>query len=812
MVTSQTAMKPRPWIECLPGGFLAAVVVCRLLTPTDAAPTGETLWIAQAALGALLVWACVAYRSQQARLRLNWVDMAVGLFCLGPVVGALAVISTSGDKRAAMTMLWEWVGIAVTWFLMRAQLTCSLENCRLKKGTVPAGNIDLLPEDHSLERDSPLFQSAVFVAAERKAMLLVVAAAAVSLSALGIWQHHFGYAASRRTYEKLKSEKTELEQAGRPNDLRKAVDWDRAMHKVRAELVRLDIPANDAARMLWEQRLYSSEPIGMFALANTLAGVLVCTCILWLGILAGARRAVPTWALVLGVILLALILYCLLLTKSRTAFVGLACGLGLWGAVTLGFRSAGLRRIWLAVAAAVAVLAVLVGIAAATGGLDRLVISESTKSLRYRFEYWESTWHMLMAAPRNWLLGVGPGNFRQHYLQFKLPQSSEEIADPHNLVLDVWANGGLIALLGLAGICLAGLRPLWMTLKTEASSHGLPSDLEENPHDSGSGGGVGILAGAVVGHLVVLLLGLGSEETLVLLVLGWLLAVIASGILFRSEPAPSVYGAAFAALAVHLLGAGGVGMPAITQMLLFWVALGEANAAGKTGESTGGATGGAGPRERWIWELGLRVASARIGFAGLGLFLGCWFTGLSPSLDSRSKIADGMYEWFDKGNVSKAEREFRHAADADPWSSAPYERLAELAFQRWQASGRGRLEDFERSVKLQQQAIACDPRQAGEYLTLGEMYIAGFKHTGKRSDAVAAAEAMRQAVALYPNFAVGQSQLAEALRLSGQPDEARQAARRALEVDAINERAGHIDKRLPAGRRELMAEILADGG
>jgi tetratricopeptide (TPR) repeat protein len=67
---------------------------------------------------------------------------------------------------------------------------------------------------------------------------------------------------------------------------------------------------------------------------------------------------------------------------------------------------------------------------------------------------------------------------------------------------------------------------------------------------------------------------------------------------------------------------------------------------------------------------------------------------------------------------------------------------------------------------------------------------------------------MRQAVALYPNHAAAQSQLAEALSLAGRHDEARAAARRALELDAINERAGHIDKRLPKGRLKLMDEIL----
>ncbi len=317
MVNSQTVAIPRPWIERLPGAILSAVVIARLLTPTDAAPIGETLWIAQVVLLGLLAWGVAAFPANQVLLRFNWVDAVVGLFCLGHVIGSLAAIATSGDKRAAMTMLWEWVGLAVTWFLLRQQLGS---------------------------------------AAERNGMLLVVAAAAVSLAGLGIWQHHFGYAEMRQEFAKLKAENAALVRAGRPNDPQRPLEWDRAMHKVRAEFARLDIPVDDSSRMLWEQRLYSSEPIGMFALANTLAGVLVCASILWLGMLVCAGRDVPAWVLALGGILTALILYCLLLTKSRTAFVGLAAGLGLWGAAELGFRRAeGCAASWPVLAAGAAI-------------------------------------------------------------------------------------------------------------------------------------------------------------------------------------------------------------------------------------------------------------------------------------------------------------------------------------------------------------------------------------------------------------------------------------------------------------------------
>ena len=61
-----------------------------------------------------------------------------------------------------------------------------------------------------------------------------------------------------------------------------------------------------------------------------------------------------------------------------------------------------------------------------------------------------------MSSPFFWW-GVGPGNFASPYLKYKLPQSSEEILDPHNLFLEVWATAGFWALLALAGALALGL-------------------------------------------------------------------------------------------------------------------------------------------------------------------------------------------------------------------------------------------------------------------------------------------------------------------------------------------------------------------
>ena len=93
---------------------------------------------------------------------------------------------------------------------------------------------------------------------------------------------------------------------------------------------------------------------------------------------------------------------------------------------------------------------------------------------------------------------------------------------------------------------------------------------------------------------------------------------------------------------------------------------------------------------------------------------------------------------------------------------------------------------------------------------MGELYLAKFARTDGTDDASAAADAFGRAVSLYPSQAAAQAGLGESLWKAGSRGAASTAARRALELDAINERAGHIDKRLPDSKRRLMKRIVED--
>ncbi len=155
-------------------------------------------------------------------------------------------------------------------------------------------------------------------------------------------------------------------------------------------------------------------------------------------------------------------------------------------------------------------------------------------------------------------LGCGPGNFQDFYTQYKLPEASEVVADPHNFVFEVWATAGTPALVGLllfvaGAICDARqgqTSPNAQTTEATADVSGFA------------------LAGSVLGCLGAFVIGQAgtvplSEPALVggLALVGVSVAVLLAWVRAGRLPAVLLWLGA-AVLAVNLLAAGGIGFPA----------------------------------------------------------------------------------------------------------------------------------------------------------------------------------------------------------------------------------------------------------
>jgi hypothetical protein len=353
----------------------------------------------------------------------------------------------------------------------------------------------------------------------------------------------------------------------------------------------IDPSVESPERRHFIDRLESKEPIGTFALANSLAGVLAVGLTLLLGNAGTLWRHSPTWGRRCVLVLSAAALFgCLLLTKSRAALLAVLLGVGMLGWMVPEFR----RWLnWRWTLSAVVLLVAAVVTAIATGGLDRQVLTEAPKSLEFRFQYWRSSCMMIAAHP--WT-GCGPGNFKEYYTQYKLPVASETISDPHNFLLEVAATTGLPAVVMFVGIVVAAAICLVLTGRAgqqlESSSRLNQGAISDEPlgkvadrgqasrprHSRGDAAAIravygGILMAFPLAMPVGWSIGLMPDPAVLFIslpIVGLVLWALHPWVEAGSTPIAGIV-AAEAVLLVNLLAAGGISYPGVG--LWCWVLL-----------------------------------------------------------------------------------------------------------------------------------------------------------------------------------------------------------------------------------------------
>jgi len=581
---------------------------------------------------------------------------------------------------------------------------------------------------------------------EARAVVAVMIGLAVALSGYGLYQYFYELPQTRAAYIR------DADQA-----LREAGMW---------------YEPGSPERQVFEQRLASTEPLATFALTNSLAGYLAP----WLIVAAGVVLS-P-----LG-IRTRLALGCLCLPIA--AYAAAVLGLVLVWLVRWNLRSWSRWKLPLAVVVAAGLL---LGTAVAVGGLDVQIVSEAAKSFTYRVEYWQATLGMIADRP---LVGCGPGNFQHAYTAYKLPQASEEVADPHNFLLEIWATAGTLTMLAFLAVLGCFAWTLWGAKKGSDLSppqhrvppegcSGLCDKTETAPFSPGvplcvvAGGGCGFLLawplglmGAAPPGIAVLALGLPLAAGSVALLADW----IKHGRLPAALPAIGLI-----VLLVNLLAAGGIGFAGVAGTLWLLLALGL-NAV----------------------ETGLpRILSRRAGFAALlaaiALAVACYSTAYGPVLRCRAELHQAQQDPI------HAVEHLQKAATADRLAAEPWHQLASIAFDQWQETPTAdALATFETcNAKALQLAANSSPA----WLNSGDCYSEIYRKTRRPVDIRKAVDAYRRAVRLYPNSGVYRAKLALALDAAGDRSGFRREAAAALELD---ERTPHADKKLPPElRRQLI--------
>ncbi len=544
----------------------------------------------------------------------------------------------------------------------------------------------------------------------------------------------------------------------------------------------LNYPSGAPLRDLLEKRLANREPLATFALTNSLAAALSPWLVVGLGIVVATRHDRRQW--IFWLICIFPIALCLLLTKSRSGYAAVAVGVIWLAAVCWRFR---LR--WLA--GAVALMGLLVA-AAMIAGHSTPTLARAATSLGYRLQYWQATAHLIADRP---LLGCGPGNFQDVYTQYKLPEASEEVADPHNFLFEVWATAGTPALLALLGIFVLFVKSarndVPPTDATEQVESVRPQTVASPKLPAPRNDWKFVLIGLIGGFLLSIPVGQisAAPPNIIAILIGLPVAVVWMVFLIpwvrNGTFPPALAGLGVAVLLVDLLTTGGIGMPAVAQSLWLLLALGL--------------------NRVWPRDVSRAVAVVLLAI-GLGLLVVCHQTSYARVLPCASFQRLARREYLD-GHRQSAQELLQRAVDADPRSSDAHAFLSELYLEAWLANLQSNDYDaFESHDALARQTA---PEAAPIWRASADRFRRAFAKTDAwgrplRPRAIQQAiEIARRTVELYPGSGIDRADLALDCQLAGDEVSYHREVQAALQLDR---RMPHEDKKLPeALRRKLEA-------
>jgi len=673
-----------------------------------------------------------------------WLDLAIWIAACA-AAGAAAMRSRP----------WRWSGLEIGWVLLLLAAVIS---------TIPTSN-RRIAINAACDALSVLVLAMLVVNLCRDRlritlMLAVLAASGVSSAARCVMQVGIEYEETRQQYDRMKQ-----------------VFWQQQ-----------GVPLDSPQVRLFEQRMDSREATGFFPHSNA-QGALLAMSAFAVGGLAGVVRRLRL-ARVLLLILAVILFAAILTTGSRGALASAFAGLGLWLAITAAGPgwAARWRRLlagfWIAVLAAT--LAV-VGYGLRTGGLPG-------DSLRFRWNYWQVT-HRIIA--QNLWAGTGLLNFDRAYLLYKPVEFPEEIKDPHNFVLSVTAQCGILGLAGLLA-CAAGAS--WLILRRAAGENGSSGEQPEpsSAHGSTLAWVAGVAAAFVAARLWTLRMFLGEAEGAAFVLFdlglyGLLWCVVFAGLMWLARSGdhadvPSYRPACIAGLAAFLLqNTIDHSMMYPGTMTPFAALLGLALTRWPPGDRDPAPS------------LPARLAPPAVALAGT---LAACAAVVVPVTRSSYWMARARQE-----TRSAAVECYRQAAAADPLDPAPLAELVEVHVQQMLG------ESLDAALLALGEAVKRDPEQIGYYRMRARLHERRYDFTGSMADLYAALGAARRVVAMYPNspddhLALG----ALLLRLAIRPEaedllpEAVAAYEQALWLDAARA-PGETRRWSPEMREEIQRQL-----
>ncbi len=516
----------------------------------------------------------------------------------------------------------------------------------------------------------------------------------------------------------------------------------------------LNAPQGSAERMVFENRLFDGGPTGTFALANSLAAVLLVGVIALLGVLRFRWRAAGSMQRIAVCVALAACLVCFVAVRSRSAVLAATIAVVLllsWIALekkgnksesAIGLVVKGLFAV------AALVLALVFGLAAF---VNAEWIDQAPASIAFRFQYWRST--LAMTFDRPWF-SAGPGNFQSIYLRYREDSASEQIAEPHNFLFETMAGGGMIALVLLI-ILLAAIA--WYSLKRNLAAKSTVETTVDNA-------AAWVWLGAGVALVLVWLIGAAAGRTpdysahLFVIPIVLVLAYLIWPLVKTLEPGQTslIAAATLVGLLLHLLASGGWTVPGVAIHL--WLLAGILTRVGT------GSTGSRG------WSLAAIT---------LGLLLLAVLRSISLVPVQTAQIALSAFEYSQqRGQARQADAALERAIAADPWS--PTAALWRADSLHWRLVREGDSGEIRRSWE---RYLGLARERAGEspslWEVIGHQQLHLYQRFGDRRDLAAAEKTFAKVVLWNPADQQAVAQLAVIAANLGDRDRASELANRA---------------------------------
>jgi hypothetical protein len=658
------------------------------------------------------------------------------------------------SRRFFDTVLWVAPWLLATWMMVAAV------------GTSPPGNLRMATNEAWLW----VAAAAVFTAARRllvdldrrRAVMLLITACVCGLAVHGLHQQFVSLPQTRIEYRSDPDKM--LTDAG------------------------FDAPAGSAERMMFENRLFDGGPSGTFALANSLAALLLVGAICSLGVLRLRWSQLPNIARIAWAVASMLCVACLIAARSRSATLTLLLSVVLLFIAGLRVSQARPRQ-------AIIGLAVILGLGlAAAIGLAVLGNPEwfeaAPASLAFRFQYWRATVAMVLDRP---LFGAGPGNFQSIYERYREPSATEQIAEPHNFLFETWASGGFVGLTILICVIIAGLAVMW----TRGNRPGRVMDAE-SPVDCGdavSGDTQWLALGAGLGLAMVWLIGLATrvlpdfQAHALAVPVSLILAVLLWPSMRRLPHADFdlIGSVALSALMIHLLVSGGWTVPGVA--IVAWLLFAALTRATDTNSAV--ADNDSRTDHAWLTPARRRLAGVLVIAAGVILTSSIYLLSVRP-VESQSRAISRAGYFQSTGRIGRAEASLKQAVEADRWSPDAAIMLAD--YHRWrlilERESTAVRRDWEAAIALAKQRAGDDP---AIYRAFGAQQLHVYQRYAGPADLRDAAKTFRQATTWSPSSEWLAAQSAAIAAAQGDVDRANQLASRAKELSLLG---GNIERSL----------------